>query len=249
MVPGGEQLAQLLPLRMVAVGQCLLDVSAAAVPRRDQLVDALDGHAQRLLAEHVLAGLERTHRPRHVQRVRQRHVDRVDVRIGQQVVVACVTPWDAELLRDRAGLLLVAGRDGQQRRAGGLVHRRNHPLRGDVRRTEHPPVHRSRHLGSIEWRDGPGSVAGGWLPPSDGRPCRPAPVPVCRASHGRGGREVRIGAQRMAARHSSGPLSFGLLKTEILVDRQADLSEFSTGPQTRDGPRRPRRPAPVPRPR
>ena len=39
---------------------------------------------ERLLAQHVLAGLGRADRPRHVQVVRQRIVDRLDFRIGQQ---------------------------------------------------------------------------------------------------------------------------------------------------------------------
>jgi hypothetical protein len=39
--------------------------------------------AQRFLAQHVLAGLERTHRPLEVQLIRQRNVDRIDFRIGE----------------------------------------------------------------------------------------------------------------------------------------------------------------------
>ena len=45
---------------------------------------------QRLLAQHVLARLERLDRPRHVHRVRQRDVDRVDVGVGQQRLVGAV---------------------------------------------------------------------------------------------------------------------------------------------------------------
>ena len=58
---------------------------------------------QRLLAQHVLAGLQRADRPRHVQRVRQRDVDRVDLRVGEQRLVAAVRAAEPVLGRVRLG--------------------------------------------------------------------------------------------------------------------------------------------------
>ena len=54
---------------------------------------------QRLLAEDVLAGVGRGHHPGLVQLVGQRDVDRVDLGVGQDLVVAAVALGDAELLR------------------------------------------------------------------------------------------------------------------------------------------------------
>ena len=55
------------------------------------------GPRERLFAQHVLAGLGGSDRPLRVQAIRQRVVDRVDVRIGQQRLVRAVRALDAAL--------------------------------------------------------------------------------------------------------------------------------------------------------
>jgi hypothetical protein len=52
---------------------------------------------ERLLAQHVLARRDRLERPRRVQRIGQRVVHRVDLRIGEHLVVGAVRLGDAVL--------------------------------------------------------------------------------------------------------------------------------------------------------
>ena len=63
---------------------------------------------QRLLAQDVLAGTRRGDRPLGVQVVRQRDVDDVHVRVGEERLVRPVGGRDAELGRDLAGVGAVA---------------------------------------------------------------------------------------------------------------------------------------------
>src|SRR4029079_19451368 len=63
---------------------------------------------ERLFRQHVLPGLERAHRPLDVERVGQRDVDRVELGIGKQLVVASVRALDLVLARVLVGTLLVA---------------------------------------------------------------------------------------------------------------------------------------------
>src|SRR5262249_9462960 len=90
------------PVRTVGYIECLLDL--LGVPR------------QRLLAEDVLACFERPDRPLAVQRVRERDVDRLDVGILEQRLVAPVRTLDVPFLRVGLGPTLLAARDGDQRR-------------------------------------------------------------------------------------------------------------------------------------
>ena len=85
-----DQLARPQPLRVGADHERFLDSHAGAVAHRDQL-RALGGvEPDRLLAQHVLAGLGGLDRPGHVQVVGQRIVDRVDLGVGQELLVAAV---------------------------------------------------------------------------------------------------------------------------------------------------------------
>ena len=74
-------------------------------------LDVADVTAERLLAEDVLAGLERLDRPLAVHRVRQRDVDRLDLRVGEQLLVRAVGPRDLPLLRELLGPREVAAAD------------------------------------------------------------------------------------------------------------------------------------------
>src|SRR5947209_1093116 len=97
------------------------------------------GSRERLLAQHVLARLERADRPRHVERVRQRDVDGLDVRVLEERLVATVRALDPPLARVRVGAGLVAARDRDEiglRR--GLRRRDDHAV--DVRRREDCPA-------------------------------------------------------------------------------------------------------------
>ncbi len=88
-----------------------------------------DGHRfgvvqrERFLAEDVLAGFGGLDRPFRVHRMRRRDVDRLDLRVGEQFLVAAVAARDAELRAERLGGFLRAAADGDQPPRFGLRHR------------------------------------------------------------------------------------------------------------------------------
>jgi hypothetical protein len=68
--------------------------------------------AERLLAEDVLARLQRSYRPFGVERVRERDVDGVDIRVVEQRFVVAVRARDTVLLRAGVGAGRVAAGAG-----------------------------------------------------------------------------------------------------------------------------------------
>ncbi len=103
--------------------------SATSKARRDGVGVA----AHRLLAEDVLSGFERADRPLDVQRVRQRDVDRVDVRVGEELVVASPPALEPVLggVRLRARAVAARGADDRDELGlGGAVDDRVVDLRG-----------------------------------------------------------------------------------------------------------------------
>ncbi len=71
-------------LRVVAVHEGLGQVDARPRRRVTHAIDVGGGQRQRLLAQDVLAGLSRLDGPLGVEMIRQRNVDGVDRRIGEQ---------------------------------------------------------------------------------------------------------------------------------------------------------------------
>ena len=104
----GNQLLEPSRLRIVAPHERLHAEEPLCLGHVEDGRDGERIRAHRLLAEHVLAGLERADRPLAVQPVRQRDVDRVDRRVGEQRLVAAVGGRDAVLARVRVGPRLVA---------------------------------------------------------------------------------------------------------------------------------------------
>src|ERR1019366_6010692 len=74
----------------------------------DQLPRILYRSGQRLLADHVLARVERVGHHREVQRVRRAHVDHIHLGIVQNLMVVAGGLIDVELFGQPAGLLLLA---------------------------------------------------------------------------------------------------------------------------------------------
>ena len=100
---------------------------AGAVSDVDEFVDAVDRGAERFLAAHVFARFHGPGGPGHVQVVGQRHVDGVDVRIGEQVLVAAIGAGNAEFSGTASALAL--SREAMARRLTvgaccipGIVH-------------------------------------------------------------------------------------------------------------------------------
>ena len=92
----------------------------------------------------VLAGLGGAFRPLRVQMVGKRDVDRLHVRIGEDVLVGAVSVRDAVGVRDAARLRKIARRDGDD--TGGLrrLGRGDDVLGRDLRGADDAPPHRLR---------------------------------------------------------------------------------------------------------
>ena len=98
---------------MVAESKAFFYVFSRAVACRAELGNLVCADAQRLFAQHVLACVQRAQRPFKMQLVGQGDVDRVDIGVGQQRVIAGINPWYAEVLRDFATLVRVTRRQRQ----------------------------------------------------------------------------------------------------------------------------------------
>ena len=125
------------PLRVGVHHERFADGHPGAVAGGHQLARVGHVHADRLFAQHVLAGFGRANGPRHVQMVGQRIVDGVDFGIGQQLLVAAVRLGDTELAGRFRRLGRVAGSDGGDLGHRAALHAGNH-LRGrDPRRAQY----------------------------------------------------------------------------------------------------------------
>ena len=138
-IPGSQ------PLRMRPNHKCLADLHTGAVPRRHQRPRLRHRHADRLLAQHVLARFRRSNRPRHMQMIRQWNVHRLDFRILQQFFVRSIRARNPQLPCRILGLPQIPRRDCRHRAPFSLLHRGNHFLGSNLRGTQHSPSHLVRH--------------------------------------------------------------------------------------------------------
>ncbi len=142
-----DELFGTLRLRVVAPHERLAQQLAGAVGSVERRLDVADAARQRFLAQHVLAGLERSDRPFAVQRVRKRDVDGLDLRIRQQCVVRAVRARDLPRLRIVVGTGLIAARHRHQLDLGRRVRAGDH-LAVDVAGRQDAPLDRVRHRGA-----------------------------------------------------------------------------------------------------
>ena len=91
---------------------------------------------ERLLAEHVLARLQRRDRPLGMEPVGQRVVDRIDLGIGEERRVRVVHGRDPVLRREGLGAAAIAGRHRSHLGFGVVAGGLDHPARRDARRAE-----------------------------------------------------------------------------------------------------------------
>jgi hypothetical protein len=98
------------------------------------------GHGQRLLAQHVLARPQRLDGPLGVQRDRQRHIDRVDLLGGQQLVVGTEAARHAQPGGIRSGLRGVPAGDGDELGPLGVADCLRHDT-ADPGGGQHAPAH------------------------------------------------------------------------------------------------------------
>ena len=143
-----DELHELGGLRVVAVHERLAQQSAAPLGGVECRIHLLRVAREWLLAEHVLAGLERLDRPLGVQRVRQRDVDRLDLGIGEQVLVRAVGARDLPLAGVRLGPGLVAAGNGDEIDLRRRVRTGDH-LPVDVGRGDNPPLNPGTHARTI----------------------------------------------------------------------------------------------------
>jgi hypothetical protein len=96
--------------------------------------------AQRLLAQHMLAALQRADAPLDVQRVGQGDVDDLDVGVLQQLLVAAIRPRDTVLARVFRGARLVSAGHREKFDPFGLSCAR-HEQPVDARGRDDSPLH------------------------------------------------------------------------------------------------------------
>jgi hypothetical protein len=131
-----HQRPQLVPLRVRAHHEGFLDRPAGAVADGDQLARLGRAHPDRLLAQDMLAGLRRLHGPGHVEMVGERDIDRLDLGVGQERLVAVVGAWDAELTGGGLGQRPLAGSNCDHLAVMAALHGWDHLFTGDPGRTE-----------------------------------------------------------------------------------------------------------------
>ena len=138
-----DQVAHLLPLRMVDDHEAFRDQHLVAVARGDHRRDVAGVERERLLHQHVLAGIGGADRPFGMLRGRQRDVDAVDLRRGQQRVAGAEGERRADAAGERRCPVGVAAGDGMDRAVAGFLDRRDQVLARDLRRRQDaPPEHR-----------------------------------------------------------------------------------------------------------
>ena len=112
----------------MAVHEGFADHHACRLRFAGDRIDIRDRRRQRLLAEHVLAGPHRPDRPCGMERVRQRVVDRIDLRIVDERLVTGVNARDPPLARVDLGPRMIPARHRHElvaRRGahGGMMER------------------------------------------------------------------------------------------------------------------------------
>src|SRR5207249_565575 len=131
-LPAREHLADALDLTMEREHERLPQRHRRGVRRGEHPGGLLGRHAERLLAEDRLAGFERRDRPLGVQAVRQRDVDRLDLRIGDELLVAGDPARDIMLGGPAPGARTVATPDRDGDAVARLAERREEGALGDA---------------------------------------------------------------------------------------------------------------------
>ena len=106
------------------------------------------GQAERLFAQNVLARLRRFDRPGHVQLVRQRIVDGINLRVSQQLLVGPIGLGEAERARCLLGPAQVPRRDRGDLAEFAFLHSRYDFLDSDSRGAQNSPAYFVSHIGT-----------------------------------------------------------------------------------------------------
>src|SRR5712692_4045887 len=129
------------PLRMRLHHERLAHLHTCALARRQQRPRLRHVQADRLLAQHVLPCLRRFDRPRHVQMIRQRVVDRLHLAIPQQFLIRSVRLLNPQLSRCLFRFLLIPRSNRGDLAPRPELHPGNHFAHRNRRRPQDTPFH------------------------------------------------------------------------------------------------------------
>ena len=128
------------PLRMRAHHECFLNPDTCAVPHLQQRSRLGRVQCDRLLAEHVLAGVCRPGRPGHVQVIGQGNIHGIHLGVREERFIGGVGVGDTQVCRRPRGAGAVPRGDRQNAAMRGGLHGRDHPGGRDLRHSEHAPT-------------------------------------------------------------------------------------------------------------
>jgi hypothetical protein len=137
-------------LRVIAIRKALLDMPLRALANRTEFDGLIRGQAQRFFAQHMLASFERTNGPFEVHMIRQRDVNRVDLRIGKQSVVTGIRPRYTSRFRCSTDSFSIARREREQRRVPRFMQGRHDTPGGYRSDAEDSPLDGVLHGDSLE---------------------------------------------------------------------------------------------------
>ncbi len=129
------------PLRVRFYHERFAYLHTRAIARRQQCLRLRHVQAEWLLAQHMLPRLRCFDGPRHVQMIRQRVVNRLNLAVLKQLLVRSVGLRNSQLPRRFFRLLLVARSNRGNFAARALLHPWNHFAHGNRRRSQDSPLH------------------------------------------------------------------------------------------------------------
>ena len=136
-----NQFLRLLPLRMVPKHEGFHQLQFRMPTSRFHQFDAFGcGQADRFFAQHMLARFQRANRPRHMQMIRQRIVNRINVGIGQQLLIRAIRLGDSQFASHRSGSVAVARAYGGHVTMFPPLHGGNHFLGTNIGSAENTPT-------------------------------------------------------------------------------------------------------------
>src|SRR2546428_1846535 len=136
-----KALAEAAVARRKAVHEAPHQKEARAISRARHLIGLARIHSQWLLAQHVLAGRERTKSPLAVQRVDEGDVDGIDLRVVENLLIRHPDPDERMKRSQLSSPLGIAAGDRHQATVSRGGNGGNNGATGDIRGAGKPPAH------------------------------------------------------------------------------------------------------------
>ena len=144
----GDEFAQTEPLGVGLHHESFTDLHAGAGLHFQERFSFGDGQADRLFTEHVLSSFGRFDRPRHMELIRQRVVNRIDLRICEKFVIGPVSSRNAERGCGRLGACEITRGDRIDARKLPQLHGRQNFLDANIGSTQDSPTNDFAHVGN-----------------------------------------------------------------------------------------------------